>query len=274
MKKLIISGIKMPVIHENEDVFEKAKKLLKRYSIATQNSVIYKKSLDARRKNDIHFEYSVMADVNDKCHIPQNSQFRIVEDLPMSDFHNLKAVNLSEKRILIVGSGPCGLFAAYVLALCGADVTLVERGCDVDRRSVAVDEFWTKGILDQNTNIQFGEGGAGTFSDGKLNTRIGDPLQRFVLETFVKFGAPQEILYQAKPHIGTDYLKICVKNLRSEIETMGGKVLFNSQLTDIIVKDGTVCGAVINEYHIAADRMIAQEKILCYNIKKRRKGQI
>ncbi len=246
MKKVIVSGIKMPVRHSDAEVLEKASALLSKYGVIPLNMTIYKKSLDARRKSEIHFQYSVAAEVEKiNSRIP-NQEVRLLEDAPAISLEEMKAAYCGTKKIVVVGSGPCGLFAAYVLAYCGADVTLLERGGDVDSRTKAVESFWKTGVLDRETNIQFGEGGAGTFSDGKLNTRIGDPLQKFVLETFVECGAPKEILYQAKPHIGTDFLKICVKNLRKAIENMGGRVMFNSCVTDIEIKNGVVTGVKVN----------------------------
>ncbi len=246
MKRIIVSGIKLPVSHCREDVFEKAEKLLKRCGIPVGQMTIYKQSLDARRKKEIHFEYSVSAELLSEKTVPMEQNIRVVEDESGFDAQTLRKNKCEKKNICIVGSGPCGLFAAYIFALCGVNVTVLERGCDVDRRTGKIDTFWKTGVLDTETNIQFGEGGAGTFSDGKLNTRIGDSLQKFVLETFVKFGAPQEILYQAKPHIGTDYLKVCVKNMRKEIQALGGSVLFETKLTDVIVKNGEVVAVEIN----------------------------
>ncbi len=246
MKKVIVSNIKMPVVHTEGELFEKTAKLLKNYGAIPGLMTVYKKSLDARRKNDIHFLYSVTAEIEGKLPDIDNARIRVFDDAPVLDLEGLRTKADTTKKVVIVGSGPCGLFAAYVLAYCGVSVTVLERGADVDRRCAAVEKFWKFGVLDPDTNIQFGEGGAGTFSDGKLNTRIGDPLQRFVLETFVRCGAPTEILYQAKPHIGTDYLKVCVKNLRKEIEGLGGRVLFDSCMTDIDIIDGKVAGVKVN----------------------------
>ncbi len=242
MKKVVVSGIKMPVKHSEAEVFEQASARLKKYGISPLNMTVYKKSLDARRKSEIHFQYSVSAETENAEVFVPTADIRLLDETPTLSLDELKSKYHGNKKIVIVGSGPCGLFATYVLAYCGVEVTLLERGSDVDGRTKTVERFWKTGTLDAETNIQFGEGGAGTFSDGKLNTRIGDPLQRFVLETFVKCGAPKEILYQAKPHIGTDFLKICVKNLRKEIENMGGRVMFNSCVTDIEIKDGAVTG--------------------------------
>ena len=258
MKKVIVSNIKMPVMHTEGELFEKAARLIKNHGGIPGLMTVYKKSLDARRKNDIHFLYSVAAEVEGKLQDTANAQIRPFDDAPALDLDGLRTKADTGKRVVIAGSGPCGLFAAYVLAYCGVSVTVLERGSDVDRRTAAVEKFWNYGILDPDTNIQFGEGGAGTFSDGKLNTRIGDPLQRFVLETFVRCGAPAEILYQAKPHIGTDYLKVCVKNLRKEIEGLGGKVLFNSCMTDIDTRNGCVVGVKVNNSSfVECDALIA-----------------
>ncbi len=258
MNKVIVSDVKMPVAHTEEEVFAKVAKLLKKHGAIPKRMTVYKKSLDARRKNDIHFLYSVAAEVEGRLSETANPKIRSFNDAPVLDIDDLRAKTKPDKKVVIVGSGPCGLFAAYILAYCGVSVTVLERGADVDRRSAAVEKFWRFGVLDPDTNIQFGEGGAGTFSDGKLNTRIGDPLQRFVLEIFVRCGAPKEILYQAKPHIGTDYLKICVKNLRKEIESLGGRVLFDSCMTDIDIRNDKVVGAKVNNsQYIECDALIA-----------------
>ncbi|MBQ9757385.1 MAG: FAD-dependent oxidoreductase [Clostridia bacterium] len=246
----------MPIKHTEAEVFEKASAVLKQQGISPLDMTIYKKSLDARRKSDIHFEYTVMAGIDNAKESFSDSSISFIEDTVPLDMSSLKGENTARKKIVIVGSGPCGLFAAYVLAYCGADVTVLERGGDVDKRRMLIDKFWQGGALDKNTNVQFGEGGAGTFSDGKLNTRIGDPLQRFVLETFVGCGAPKEILYQSKPHIGTDILKICVKNLRQKIEEFGGKVLFETQMTDIKIKNGHIVSAVTDSAEIECDKLI------------------
>lgn len=241
MKKIIISGIKMPVCHTEKDVFDKALKVAQKAKVNVKNPYIYKKSLDARRKNDIHFVYSVIMETEetDTKLPPEISVFEKPET-----FEILK--KKPAKKVLVVGSGPAGLFAAYVLTLGGADVTLIERGSTVDIRQKEVQRFWNTGILNPECNIQFGEGGAGTFSDGKLNTRIGSKLQGFVLKTFAQNGAPKEILYDSKPHIGTDILSVCVKNIREKIKKQGGLVLFDTCLTDLIVKNGKVSSAVLN----------------------------
>ena len=155
----------------------------------------------------------------------------------------MKATSRLTARPVVIGSGPAGLFCAYLLALKGYHPLLVERGAPVRERKKDVDRFWETGVLDTSSNVQFGEGGAGTFSDGKLNTLVKDPAgrNRFVLETFVRFGAPEEILWEQKPHIGTDILINVVENMREEIIRMGGEVRFYSQVTDILPEGTAPC---------------------------------
>jgi uncharacterized FAD-dependent dehydrogenase len=239
--KIIISGIKMPVTHTEADVYKAARISANRCKLSLADLQIYKKSLDARRKNDVHYVYSVVADADIQNRVLP-SEIKVFDEKP---FEILSTK--SNKKVLVVGSGPAGLFAAYILCVNGAKVTLVERGSDVEKRKKAVETFWKTGVLNPECNIQFGEGGAGTFSDGKLNTRIGSHLQGFVLKTFVENGAPKEILFDSKPHIGTDILAFCVKNIRTKIQEYGGQVLFDTCLTDLIEKDGRVCGALLNK---------------------------
>ncbi|MEG1442401.1 MAG: FAD-dependent oxidoreductase, partial [Oscillospiraceae bacterium] len=152
-----------------------------------------------------------------------------------------------DKRPIVVGMGPCGIFAAYALAKSGNPPIILERGGDVHERVLAIKKFRKFGELDPNSNVQFGEGGAGTFSDGKLNTRISDPRQRFVLKTFVENGAPADIMYKSKPHIGTDKLRGVLKAMRKSLINMGTIIKFNTRLTDIEIKDGKVTGVIIND---------------------------
>ena len=153
-------------------------------------------------------------------------------------------------RPVIIGSGPAGLFCAYTLAKNGYNPILFERGKCVDERVNAINLLNTSGILDTETNIQFGEGGAGTFSDGKLTTRISSPHCEEVLDIFTQFGAPEEIQYMAKAHIGTDVLRNVIKTMRNEIIRLGGEVHFESKLEDIIIKSGKVDSIKINNNYI------------------------
>ncbi len=244
--KFILNNIKMPIKHKDEDIFQAAKKILCKMGIGAEIKQLCRKSLDARRKNNIHYVCAVIAETNmpaDEFERRKNNDIKILSEPELLFGESKKRLC---GKIIVAGTGPCGLFAAYFLARQGLCPIVVERGADVDKRTETVDRLWKSGVLDPNCNVQFGEGGAGTFSDGKLTTRIGDPLQRIVLETFVKFGAPNDILYKAKPHIGTDMLKSVVKNMRLEIEKLGGMVRFNSCLTDIITKNDKICGIKIN----------------------------
>jgi hypothetical protein len=201
---------------------------------------IHKKSIDARKKPVIYFIYTIDLTLKGgkakeeklvkRC---RDKQVQLVNPV---NYSYLVTGEMPLTKPVVVGAGPAGLFCAYQLAKYGYQPVLLERGGDVDTRSVAVEQFWKTGELNLNTNVQFGEGGAGTFSDGKLNTLINDKQGRskYVLETFVKFGAPEAILYDSKPHIGTDILKDVVKNMRNEIIALGGTVRFNAQMTALI----------------------------------------
>ena len=194
---------------------------------------IYKSSLDARKRNDIHYVHSVYAELTDPAR-----EERICEKFPLAGYAarcEVKPVYGTEKpkgRITVAGFGPAGMFCALLLAENGYAPLVLERGGDVDSRIKAVNSYWQGGSLDTSSNVQFGEGGAGTFSDGKLTTRIKDPLCRYVLERFVGFGAPEDILTKAKPHIGTDRLRTVVKAVRERITELGGEIRFNTRLSD------------------------------------------
>lgn len=188
---------------------------------------ILKKSLDARNKSDIRWVYSVEADRT----VPKAE-----ERVPVQTKHPCE-------RIVVVGSGPAGLFCAVRLVEHGFAPTVLERGGDVDARAEQNERFFRCRTLDENTNVQFGEGGAGTFSDGKLNTQTHTPLNREVLETFVRFGAPEEILYLSKPHIGSDNLKKVVRRMREYVLARGGKVLFGFLFDGLTMREGRVFSA-------------------------------
>ncbi len=211
---------------------------------------IVKKSLDARKKDCLMYIYSV------RVSCPGADEAALVRSLGDKNIaledgteYVFPGVSFNrDKRIAIAGSGPAGLFCGLFLARAGLRPVIYERGASLRDRSRIVRAFWEGGELDAGTNVQFGEGGAGTFSDGKLNTAVKDRTGRIrkVLETFVSFGAPGEILYINKPHIGTDILERVVYNIRCEIERLGGKVLFNSQVTGIDIRDGAIRGLRIN----------------------------
>ncbi|MDD5921820.1 MAG: NAD(FAD)-utilizing dehydrogenase [Eubacteriales bacterium] len=193
---------------------------------------LIRKSIDARHKDNLKIVYTVDFTTGKKLsHLGRN-----LSEAPDLSFHVPKTDQTAQtlsKRPVIVGFGPCGMFAALLLARSGYRPIILERGSEVDRRIQKVQQFWEKQKLDPECNVQFGEGGAGTFSDGKLTTGIHDPRVRYVLEVFQKHGADPSILYEQKPHIGTDVLRKVVKNIREEILDLGGSILFDTCLTGI-----------------------------------------
>ena len=224
-----ISNIKVKVDGSSEDILNLACKKAGLKPSKIKYFKIVKKSLDARDKSNIF--YSVSVELDDKPYT-----------LPKKEYKKVS----SKGRILVVGAGPAGLFCALELLRYGLSVTLIERGKKVEERVKSVDDFIKNKVLDENSNIQFGEGGAGAFSDGKLNTQIGGGLSKEVILDFVKFGAPKEIEYLNKPHIGSDNLKAVVKNIREEIIRLGGEVLFSTCLTDFCVKNGKITSVTYN----------------------------
>ena len=205
---------------------------------------IAQKSVDARKKSDVHFVYSLYLMLTPKAErrVLANPRLeKFVRPAAEEKPQTLIAGRFAEPPV-VVGAGPAGLFAALILAKAGACPILLERGADVDQRTHLVKEFWQRGKLNPASNVQFGEGGAGAFSDGKLTTGTHDPMNRQVLHELAAAGAPAEILYLAKPHVGTDKLRLAVKNLRRRIIALGGTVLFEHQLTNISIKNGAVAG--------------------------------
>ncbi len=225
------SNIKMPLEHTNDDIAAFINKKIKSVRLKASELKIIKRSVDARHKDDIHFVYAVAFSCDNENSIIRkntgNKNISLYKEVPYS---LPKKATLS-KRPVIIGFGPAGMFAALYLAQCGVRPIVLERGLDVDSRKEKVRLFWEKGILDTECNVQFGEGGAGTFSDGKLNTGVNDPLSRIVFEELVRHGAPEEIIYDAKPHIGTDKLSETVKSIRNDIISLGGEVIFGAKFT-------------------------------------------
>jgi len=244
-----INQIKMPIEHNMEQLYSKAAKLLKINTKQIKKLEIQKKSIDARKKPELYIVYSVNVLVDNETIILKKVNDKNIMLIKEKKYYVSADGNEELRhRPVVVGAGPAGLFCTYLLAREGYRPILIERGKSVEERQADVEKFWETGVLDIQSNVQFGEGGAGTFSDGKLNTVVKDPVGRnlFVLETFVKFGAQEEILYDSKPHIGTDVLCNVIANMREEIKHLGGEIRFNTCMTDLRIADGKLTGIQLN----------------------------
>lgn len=241
-----ITEIKLSIHGTEADLLKKAAKRLRIPQEAIKDYGIYRRSLDARKEENIHYVYVLDVAVDDENRVMKKlEKEKTVSLTPDFGYVLPKGEASMQHRPVVVGFGPAGMFAGLLLAQMGLKPILLERGGDVESRKQAVDTFWKTGKLDTESNVQFGEGGAGTFSDGKLTTRIKDPRCRKVLEEFVSAGAPEEILYDAKPHIGTDLLQGVVQNIREEIIHLGGEVRFFSKLTDFNIVEGGITSVVL-----------------------------
>ena len=247
---LRLTEIRLPIDHD-EKALEQA--VLDRLGIDASHLLgmtVYRRNYDARKKSAIFFSYSV--DVETDCEealLTKFSNHPHIRKAPDMTYHFVAhAPESAFKRPIVVGFGPCGMFAALILAQSGFKPIVLERGKKVRERTQNTFGFWRKRELDPESNVQFGEGGAGTFSDGKLHTQIRDPKHygRKVLEEFVKAGAPEEILYIGKPHIGTFKLVKMVEQMREEIIALGGEFHFESRVDDLLVENGHIKGVLLN----------------------------
>lgn len=240
-----INEIKLPLdAAAEQSLYPAAAKALKIDRKRIQSLEVVRKSIDSRKKEEgVFFVYSVdvSLDRGEEELLARQKGPRVQPSEPYR-YEPPRAARNSQLRPVVVGLGPAGLFAALTLARAGYRPLVLERGRDVDTRTQDVKDFWRTRTLDESSNVQFGEGGAGTFSDGKLTTGIKDVRCRKVFLEFVSHGAPQAILYDAKPHIGTDRLGAVVKSMREEIVSLGGTVLFSSRLLRVIAANGAVHG--------------------------------
>jgi len=240
--------------HEKSLLRKKASKILRIPTERVRKIEIYRKSPDLRKKTEPCFIYTIDAEISGE--VKQSKDFSVI--IKKQDLYKEYIAEISQnaktatKRPVVVGFGPAGIFTALVMTELGFCPIVIERGEKVENRMKSVEHFWQKGQLNTESNIQFGEGGAGTFSDGKLNSLIRDKdtVGRFVLETFVRFGAPKEILYKNKPHIGTDILRNVIKNIREYIISKGAEICFNTKMTELLTNGRELLGVKV----VSADK--------------------
>jgi len=239
---IILSEIKIKTGESLDNLPAKVEKRLHIPSGSVESLRIVKESLDCRKKPEIYrvFNLGLVTKLGDEDVIKACKKNKVAYTIQEKEYEAVFPKAKASFRPIIAGFGPCGMFAALALCMMGYRPIVIERGLSMDERVKAVEEFWKTGILNPKANVQFGEGGAGTFSDGKLTTGTNSDYHRFVLESFVCAGANPNILYKNKPHIGTDVLRTVVVNIRKEIEKLGGEVFFDAQLESIEIEEGSL----------------------------------
>ena len=248
-----IRDITLPPRHSVSQLSFEAAQLLRVSNSTIRSFKIVRRSIDARKKPDVKYNYTIDVQVSgNEEKILRNSRCKKASIAPWTSYKVKPLKNWNGQRPVVVGFGPAGMFAALVLAMAGTCPIVLERGEDAESRHEKVQKFWQTGQLDVRSNVQFGEGGAGTFSDGKLNTGVNNPRIPWVLQQFVLAGAQEDILYDAKPHVGTDVLLHVVQHLRNKIISLGGEVRFNSQVTDLKTEDGKLTGVEVNGSEVIA----------------------
>ena len=248
---IIINNIKLPLDTDLNDIYSIATNKLKINKQDIIYAQVYRKSVDARDKRDVHFCVSIIAKLKNEAQVLKKNK----NAAPYTKKEYIWQKAQSDIRPVVIGFGPAGMFASLTLARAGLKPIVYERGADVDTRTADVEKFFAGGTLNPESNVQFGEGGAGTFSDGKLNSGIKDIRCRTVLEVFHEFGAQRDILIDAKPHIGTDILKNVVKNIRNEIISLGGEVNFNSKLDGVFFENNRLAEISVNGQKLKCEQL-------------------
>ena len=240
---LRLEGLKLPPEAGAEQLKRKAAAVLRCREEDIVSVQVLRRAIDAR--DGLRFVYTAAVEVKDEARLLKRCRDTHVSRYTPEVYTLPGAVKGSDLPTVVVGMGPAGLFAALVLAKCGVKPIVLERGRCVEQRQQDVRRFWESGILDTESNVQFGEGGAGAFSDGKLNTGTRDVRHRWIMERLVEYGAPEDILWDAKPHVGTDRLRIVLRNLRRELLALGADLRFGHKLAGIAVKDGCLTGLTV-----------------------------
>lgn len=237
---LKLEGLKLAPEEKEAALHRRAARLLRIPEEDVLSVQVLRRSIDARE--ELHLVYTVAAEVRQEKQVLRRCRDRRVSRFAPERYALPEVLSSPEVPPVVVGAGPGGLFAALVLARCGLRPILLERGRDTTARQRDVETFWRTGVLDPESNVQFGEGGAGAFSDGKLNTGTKDLRHRWILEELVRCGAPESILTDAKPHVGTDMLHIALQNLRQELLSLGAQVRFGHRLEGLESRDGVLTG--------------------------------